>query len=168
MVPSQTFFDSKMVEKKNSYAKYEYGVDEGLAVVIKDGKAALVQNSLIINSEAGLRNAEIECLIVDETGIIYQGKIKSNLVDYDSDIKQVRAVLNLLANNDSRVIKDGKSVDIFVESFGDSAINISFRMWVKTADFFALKFDIQEHIIEKFREKGINIPYNKLDVNINQ
>ena len=87
-------------------------------------------------------------------------------VDYDSDIDNVRAVLNLLANNDSRIIKDNKSVDIFVESFGDSAINIAFRVWVSTADFFAVKFDLQENIINKFREKGINIPYNKLDVNI--
>ena len=87
-------------------------------------------------------------------------------VDYDSDIDNVRAVLNLLANNDSRIIKDNKSVDIFVESFGDSAINIAFRVWVGTADFFAVKFDLQENIINKFREKGINIPYNKLDVNI--
>ncbi len=89
-------------------------------------------------------------------------------VDYDSDIDNVRAVLNLLANNDSRIIKENKSVDIVVESFGDSAINIAFRVWVSTVDFFAVKFDLQENIINKFREKGINIPYNKLDVNINQ
>ena len=83
-----TFFDNKMVEKKHSYARYEYGIDEGLAVVVKDGKAALVQNSLIVNSEADLRNAEIECLVVDKTGITYRGKIKSNLVDYDSSMSQ--------------------------------------------------------------------------------
>ena len=82
------FFDSKMVEKKNSYARYEYGIDEGLAIVVKDGKAALVQNSLIVNSEADLRNAEIECLVVDKTGITYRGKIKSNLVDYGSDMSK--------------------------------------------------------------------------------
>lgn len=84
----KTFFDSEMVAKKNSYAKYKYGIDEGLDIAVKDGKAALVQNSLIVNSEADLRNAEIECLVVDKTGITYQGKIKSNLVDYDSDISK--------------------------------------------------------------------------------
>lgn len=83
-----TFFDSKMVDKKNSYTRYEYGIDEGLVVAVKDGKAALVQNSLIANSEAYFRNAEIEILVIDKTGITYQGKIKSNLVDYDNSMSQ--------------------------------------------------------------------------------
>ncbi|MBE5935349.1 MAG: mechanosensitive ion channel [Lachnospiraceae bacterium] len=90
-------------------------------------------------------------------------------VDYSSDIKSVRSALNVLANSDNRIIKEnGKNVDILVESFGESAINIAFRVWVETADFFAVKFDIQEKIIEKFRKEGINIPYNKIDINISK
>jgi len=82
----KTFFDSEMLDKKNSYAKYEYGIDEGLAVVVKDGKAALVQNSLVVGLESDLRNAEIECLVVDKSGVVYRGKVESNLVDYESDM----------------------------------------------------------------------------------
>ena len=88
-------------------------------------------------------------------------------VDYSTDIKAVRSALNLLANNDSRVIKE-KGVEILVESFGDSAINIAFRMWVETSNFFSTKFDIQEKIIEKFRQENINIPFNRIDVSINK
>lgn len=88
-------------------------------------------------------------------------------VAYNSDIKLVRSVLTLLANNEERILKE-KGVDVFVESFGDSAINIIFRAWVETANFFPVKFDIQEKIIEKFREENIEIPFNQLDVNINQ
>ena len=55
---------------------------------------------------------------------------------------------------------------MLVESFGDSAINISFRMWVETANFFPVKFAIQETIIEEFRLAGINIPFNQLDVTV--
>ena len=82
----KTFFDSEMLDKKNSYAKYEYGIDEGLAVVVKDGKAALVQNSLVVGLESDFRNAEIECLVVDKSGVVYRGKVESNLVDYESDM----------------------------------------------------------------------------------
>ena len=84
----KTFFDSEMVAKKNSYAKYKYGIDEGLAIAVKDGKAALVQNSLVVGLESDLRNAEIECLVVDKSGVVYHGKIESNLVDYESNMSQ--------------------------------------------------------------------------------
>lgn len=84
----KTFFDCKMVDKKNSYAGYEYGIDEGLAVAVKDGKAALVQNSLVVGSESDIRNAEIECLVVDKSGVVYRGKVGSNLVDYESDMSE--------------------------------------------------------------------------------
>lgn len=85
-VIDEIFFDRKMVDKKNSYAKYEYGIDEGLAIAVKDDKTALVQNSLVVGLESDLRNAEIECLVVDKSGIVYRGKVESNIVDYESDM----------------------------------------------------------------------------------
>lgn len=86
-------------------------------------------------------------------------------VDYSSDIKKVREILNSIAKKDERILTD-RGVDVLVESFGDSAINISFRMWVETANFFPVKFAIQETIIEEFRLAGINIPFNQLDVTV--
>lgn len=86
-------------------------------------------------------------------------------VDYSSDIKHVRSVLNALAMRDDRVYKD-KGIDVLVSEFAGSAINISFRVWVATADYFAVKADLLERIIEKFREENINIPYDRMDVNI--
>ena len=86
-------------------------------------------------------------------------------VDYSSDIKKVRQILNSIAKKDERVLTD-RGVDVLVESFGDSAINIAFRMWVETSNFFPVKFDIQERIIDEFRIGGINIPFNQLDVTV--
>jgi small conductance mechanosensitive channel len=88
-------------------------------------------------------------------------------VDYNSDIKHVRGVLNSLAKSDSRV-KIDKGVDILVSELADSSINISFRMWVETADYFPVRADMLERVIDRFREENINIPFNKMDVNIVQ
>ena len=86
-------------------------------------------------------------------------------VDYNADIKHVRLVLNLLASKDERVSKDDP-VTVTVDELGDSSINIGFKMWVETANYLAVKTDMLEKIIDTFREENINIPYNKLDVNI--
>ena len=88
-------------------------------------------------------------------------------VDYSSDIKHVRSVLNSLAKNDNRVKVD-KGIDVLVNELAGSSINISFRVWVRTADYFALRADMLEKIIEKFREENINIPFDKMDINIVQ
>ena len=86
-------------------------------------------------------------------------------VDYNADIKHVRLVLNLLASKDERVSKDDP-VTVTVDELGDSSINIGFKMWVETTNYLAVKTDMLEKIIDTFREENINIPYNKLDVNI--
>ena len=88
-------------------------------------------------------------------------------VDYDSDIKHVRSVLNSIAKSDSRV-KIDKGVNILVDELAESSINVAFRVWVDTADYFAVKADMLEKIVERFREENINIPFNKMDVNIVQ
>lgn len=63
----KAFFDTQMVKKKNSYAKYQYGIDEGLSVAEKDGKVALVQNLMIENSESNIRDASLECAIIEKS-----------------------------------------------------------------------------------------------------
>jgi small-conductance mechanosensitive channel len=41
-------------------------------------------------------------------------------------------------------------------------------MWVETADYFPVRADMLERVIDRFREENINIPFNKMDVNIVQ
>ena len=40
------------------------------------------------------------------------------------------------------------------------------KFWTKTDDYYSAINDIKEIIIEKFRESNIEIPYNKLDVQL--
>lgn len=82
----KAFFDTEMTSKKHSYAKYKYCVDSGLAVTTKDGKTALAQSLLIGDSNFGIRNAALECAVIDKTGIVYRGKLKNNIVDLDYDM----------------------------------------------------------------------------------
>lgn len=92
------FFDKEMLIKENSTARYQYGVDRGLAVAAKDGKIALVQNLLIGNSEVSIRSAALECAVIDESGVIYRGRLKSDIVDldYDMSMNEVKAVRNII------------------------------------------------------------------------
>ena len=90
-------FTTEMITRKNSHDRYEHGIAPGLAVTSQKDKVALVQNSPAGDPELGLRNADLECAIIDKTGVIYNGLLKSSLVDidYGSTEEDIKAIENL-------------------------------------------------------------------------
>lgn len=93
----ETFFDTEMVLKENSYAKYQCRIDTGLAVAAEDGKAALVQSMPTGNYEFGIRNAALVCAVIDKTGVVYTGRLKSSITDleYDMSTAEIKALKSL-------------------------------------------------------------------------
>lgn len=86
-------------------------------------------------------------------------------VDYGSDIRLVKEVLQNVAEAQELAIRDEEHpVDIFIDSFGDSAINFGIRLWVNAPDYFALKWKMQEDMKFAFDEHAISIPFNRMDV----
>lgn len=87
-------------------------------------------------------------------------------VDYSSNIKQVKEVLNRIALNSEYVIQDEYQTDVFVNSFEASSIQMGYRVWVKTEDYFKAKWALLEEIKETFDKENISIPFNQLDVKL--
>lgn len=79
-------------------------------------------------------------------------------IDYGDDIKKARAILLSLAAADERVLKDPAAV-VYMTSLGDNSVNMSLRMWTKSADFWGVFFDIQEQMKEAFDREGISFPF---------
>ncbi len=88
-------------------------------------------------------------------------------VSYDADLKKVKGVLHDIVSNSSYCQKDSE-INVFVNAFLESSIQMGIRCFVKTEDYWSAKWQISEEIKYQFDENGIVIPYNKLDVNINQ
>ncbi len=87
-------------------------------------------------------------------------------ISYDADIGKARKILLKIAKDEKRVLTE-KPPAVFVDSLGDSAVILSFRTWVKSSDFYSTRFAFNEQVKLEFDKAGIEIPYNKLDVNIN-
>lgn len=86
-------------------------------------------------------------------------------VAYDSNIQQVKDELKALAEADDRVLKD-RDVTIGVVELADSSVNLVFRPWVNSADYWGVYFDLNEAIKNRFDEVGIGIPYPTMDLNV--
>ena len=54
-----------------------------------------------------------------------------------------------------------------LSAHGDSALEFAFRSWVKSENYWDVKFDMLESIKNEFDANDISIPYPQLDVHLN-
>ena len=86
-------------------------------------------------------------------------------VSYDSDLKQVRRVLEELVAEDERILKDPAPL-VAVKALGESSVDFLVRVWVQSGDYWQVLFDANEAIKNRLDEAGIEIPYPTMDVNL--
>ena len=86
-------------------------------------------------------------------------------VGYGDDIDKVRAVIQEVIEKDERILGEPACL-IAVAELADSSVNFNVRPWVKTADYWAVKWDITETVKKRFDEEGISIPFPQRDVHI--
>ncbi|MGI6232649.1 MAG: mechanosensitive ion channel family protein [Prevotella sp.] len=84
-------------------------------------------------------------------------------VEYGQDISQVERCLRHLAETDERVLTDPAPF-IAVGELADSSVNILFKVWVKTEDYWNVYFQMQRRLYDAFNAEGINIPYPQMVV----
>ncbi len=86
-------------------------------------------------------------------------------VDYSTDCEKAIAVINEVIGRCDLVLTDSEAF-CKVTGYEDSAIAITTRVWVKSADYWTVNFYLVEEIKKAFDKNGITIPYNQLDVHI--
>ena len=86
-------------------------------------------------------------------------------VSYDDDLDTVRATLEELITADDRILDD-PACKIAVAELADSSVNFIVRPWVKTDDYWNVKFELTEAIKKRFDKEGISFPYPQQDVHL--
>ena len=86
-------------------------------------------------------------------------------VSYDDDLDKTRSVLEELIAAEERILKDPAHT-IAVSELGDSSVNFVVRPWVKTSDYWGVKFDLTEAIKKRFDKEGISFPFPQQDVHL--
>lgn len=88
-------------------------------------------------------------------------------IGYGDDIKKTKEILQRIADNDSRVLKD-PAPTIVLSELADSSVNFTVRLWVNTADYWGVYFDTHEAVKVTFDAEGISIPFPQQDVHMHQ
>lgn len=91
-------------------------------------------------------------------------------VEYGSSSEETKKILHQLIKEDKRcmTIEGGAPEDPFIalSALNDSSVEFTIRIWVKSADYWATKFDMTEKIYNELPKHGIKFPFPRLDVNI--
>lgn len=86
-------------------------------------------------------------------------------IGYGDDFEKAKEIILNIINEHDLALKDPAPL-VRVSEHGASSINIVTRVWVKSADYWTVNFDILERVKKAFDEAGIEIPFNQLDVHV--
>ena len=86
-------------------------------------------------------------------------------VAYESDFEKAKELILALLSSHELTL-DTPAPVVRVSGHGDSSVDITARVWVNSEDYWTVKWDILEASKKIFDENNIEIPYNKLDVNV--
>ena len=88
-------------------------------------------------------------------------------IGYGDDLLKAKKVLESMLDDDPRVLKD-PAYKVAVGALADSSVNFIVRPWVKSSDYWGLKFDFTEAVKLRFDEEGISIPFPQMDVHLDK
>lgn len=86
-------------------------------------------------------------------------------VSYSADIDAVKDAILAAAKADPRILPDPAPI-VFMSAHKDSAVEYTLRFWSERKFFLPISMDIREAVKRAFDARGIEIPFNQLDVHI--
>ncbi|WP_373077438.1 mechanosensitive ion channel family protein [Fusobacterium varium] len=119
-----------------------------------DSKRVVIPNNVMINSN-----------VINHDANEYR-RIKLTVpVAYECDQNRAVEVLERISKTFEGLENERKSF-INIMSYGDSSVNIYFIVWTKREHYYSVRSKLMAYIIKVFNEENIEIPYNKLEVNL--
>ncbi len=88
-------------------------------------------------------------------------------VSYNTDIRKAKKLIKEAFDENGLVVKN-KEIITYVSDLASSAVILGGRAWCKTEDYWTARWGIIEEIKVKFDKSGIEIPYDQLEVHINE
>ncbi|UJH68332.1 mechanosensitive ion channel family protein [Allomuricauda sp. SCSIO 65647] len=79
-------------------------------------------------------------------------------IGYGSNIKTAKDILLDICANDGRILKE-PAPEVYVDSLGDSSVNLTLRFWAPNEVFWPARFNLIEQSKLRFDEAGIEIPF---------
>lgn len=87
-------------------------------------------------------------------------------VAYNSDLQKVQCILEEIFKEEEKILQDPAPL-IGVDVLNASSVDFLVRFWVNAEDRIKIKLIMLQKVKMRFDAENIEIPYNKLDINVN-
>ena len=88
-------------------------------------------------------------------------------IDYKDDIDKAFAAFEALASEHDKVLSEPAPF-IYVSNLGDSAVEVTCRIWIGNADWWTTSRELIKLAKERFTAEGLSIPFPQRDVHLHQ
>ncbi len=116
------------------------------------------------NSHVVVPNRKIVGEVMHNYGKIRQLNLSVGIA-YDADLDLALSMVNDILQLNSRVLKDPPPV-VGIAALGDSAISLAIKPWVTVEDFIFAQAEIYQTVLERFRERRIEIPFPQREIRL--
>lgn len=86
-------------------------------------------------------------------------------IAYKDDFRKAIRILEEVSDSQEKVLQKIEKT-IRVKTLADNSVNIIYRVWCKTGDYWAVYYDSIELAKEAFDREGISIPFPQRDIHI--
>lgn len=86
-------------------------------------------------------------------------------VSYNTDVEKAKALVTRVIEAHELALKDPAPF-VRVSENGESKVTITARVWTKNSDYWTVYFDLLENVKSVFEAAEIEVPYNRVNVHI--
>jgi small conductance mechanosensitive channel len=86
-------------------------------------------------------------------------------VSYDDDLRKARRVIESVLAAEPRILPEPAPL-VAVSEMADSSMDFVVRPWVKTDDYWPVRFDLTEKLKVTLEEHGLTIPFTQQEIYI--
>jgi small-conductance mechanosensitive channel len=88
-------------------------------------------------------------------------------IGYSESVENAIKVAMQLMRKHKMVLKD-PAPTVVSTALADSSVNLQLRPWAKTDDYWTVKDDITQGVLNAYRDAGIEIPFPQMDVHLDK
>ena len=138
----------------------------GVSGTVKEVGLAYTKLNTIDNKVISVPNGQISSEKIINYTTAEQRRVDLKFdASYDAPAEQVLAAIKGVISAHPKALFTPKPF-VRVSAYKDSSIEYSILVWCATADYWDLYYDLLEQVKKAFDERGIEIPYNHLNVHL--
>lgn len=138
----------------------------GVSGTVKEVGLAYTKLNTIDNKVISVPNGQISSEKIINYTTAEQRRVDLKFdASYDAPAEQVLTAIKGVISAHPKALFTPEPF-VRVSAYKDSSIEYSIRVWCATADYWDLYYDLLEQVKKAFDERGIEIPYNHLNVHL--